>query len=688
MEIASAPPAQSGGAVESGGHGGSIVDDIEGRGAPGPVTGGDGPPSEAMPSRAFHDPPSGLGQPGEAGFDAACGLRGEIPAPGEGADHRDHPETGYQDDAGEGTAHHVIEGGRPGERRGDAQAGASPRAYFVYFAALGLTCFVLSLGPEPHGIPNPLYKALHKLPIYGFVRFPTRYHIMVILSLSVMVAYGCSHLQDLLARKRGRSWANASVTAVTALMLLEFLVVSLPYSPVAVGDAVPRVYRDLADVEDAVVAEVPMPTVGNSVVFEDPLTINYGTLDNTFISALREQDAAYFSTYNWKKLLNGMSGYYPLFYRRALVETLSFPSPRSLEFLRGAGVNRLVVLWERYPPEMRSEVREKLDNSPGVSLVEDYPEGQSLYRLQPLDIAPATDLDIQFAAPGLAGPGRRISASLSLRNPGLLPFVNLDERRQAVEASWRSGTGGAVKRESSYFYCPFFIAGEEGALAPFELTAPGAAGEYTLEVTVKGGALEGRSWEARVMVGDSRDVESEPNIKGTLEAAWEAHSSSKPGESAPGGAPSSPAAEANASEEATSLPTPEAPQAGDAFSRGTGVDGTPREGITAMDLPAGACFSLALLTRNDGSALWEREREGVVGTVAVTAWWTQEKDPEWEMVQQGSLPCDLAPGQEVIFPIPLQAPSEEGEYSLTLRLNCLGITYIGEPLTFSIKVSR
>ncbi|NPV58084.1 MAG: hypothetical protein HPY75_00310 [Actinobacteria bacterium] len=682
------PPAWSGGAEESGGLGTPMANGMEGRGAPGPETGGNGPSAPASPPRAFHDPCSGHGEPGVAGFDVARGLRNEVTSSGESVSSHQGLDTGYHDGTGERTSHHIHEGGPFNEGHVKLLTSASRRAYFVYFAALGLTCFVLSLGPEPHGIPNPLYKALHKLPIYGFVRFPTRYHIMVILSLSVMVAYGCSHLQDILERKRGRSWANATVAAVTALVLLEFLVVSLPYSAVAVGDAVPRVYRDLADVEGAVVAEVPMPAVGNSVVFEDPLTINYGTLDNTFLSALREQDATYFSIYNWKKLLNGMSGYYPLFYRRALVETLSFPSSRSLHFLRGAGVNHLVVQWERYPPEMQSEVREKLDKSPGVTLVEDYPEGQSLYRLEPLETAPATDLDIQLAAPGLAGPGQHLSSSLVLSNPSSRPFLNLDEKRQPVEASWRDGKGEVVRRESSYFYCPFFIAGEEGALAPFELTAPVAAGEYTLELTVKEGALEGRSWETRVMVDDFLDVESESDIRGALEAAWGALSSSKPEESGPGGAPSSPAEEASDSGEATSLPASITNPAGGAFSRGPAVDETPLEGISAADLSSGECFSLTVVVHNGGAALWEREREGVVGTVAVTARWTREGDAAWEMVQQGSLPCDLAPDQEAIFPIPLQAPVEEGEYSLTLRLNCLGITYIGEPLTLSIKVTR
>ncbi len=622
---------------------------------------------------------------------------------------RERGRRGGSECAGESEAR----GQGSGDGTGNDRPRDSRRGYFLYFAVLGLTCFVLSLGPQPHGIPNLPYKLLHKLPIYGFVRFPTRYHIMVILSLAVMIAYGCSHLQGLLERRRGRTLARAAVAAVAVLMLLEFAVVGLPRTAVAVGDAVPRVYRELAEAEGAVVAEVPMPLVDNSVVFEDPLTLNYGTLDNTFLSALREQDATYFSTYNWKKLLNGMSGYYPLFYRRSLVEMASFPSPRSLDFLRGAGVNHLVVKWEYYPPERRGEVREELEGSPGVALVDDYPEGLSLYRLQPLETAPAAGLDIRLAVPGLAMPGRPLSASLSISNPGPLPFLNLDERRQPVEASWRDDAGELARRESSYFYCPFFIAGEEGAPAPFQLTAPERAGEYTLNVRAKSGVLEGWSWEARVAVGDAASVESAGELEGALEYAVDLPFPHGAGEKeegldvrvrGPSGAPFGQADHENvAGVEAESGPggapplpvyasaTPERERGGvrsDAHSLPhAGFSRAGEEGVPALPLRAGICFPLALAVHNGSDALWERQRPGVAGAVAVTARWTRDGDPRWEMVQQALLPCDLAPGQEEAFPALLQAPFEEGEYSLTLRLNCLGIAYIGEELSLRVKVT-
>lgn len=707
-----------------------ICDDLgmiaptRGAGSGGRVTGEERPPGASDPGLKdagdTRDPSPAL-QPGAPGgpLPRPEGVANIAHDPGPGPECGAHqagesaasgrPESGTAD-----LAHPHAESGSETGGRATALCGAAPRrAYFAYFTVLGLTCFVLSLGPELHGVPNLPYRLLHKLPIYGFVRFPVRYHIMVLLSLAVMVAYGCSYLEGLVRDRRGRTWGTAAAVAVTVLLLLEFAVVNLPHSAVAVGDEVPRVYRDLAREEGAVVAEVPMPLVDNSVVFEDPLTLNFGTLDNTFLSALREQDATYFSTYNWKKLLNGMSGYYPIFYRRALVEMASFPSPRSLEFLRGAGVNRLVVRWDYYPPERRAEVRRELKGAGGVSLVEDYPDGLSLFRLDPLDTVPAAGLLIRLAVPGVAEPGKDLSASLLLHNPGPLPFVNLDERRQPVEATWRDGAGEVVRRESSCFYCPFFVAGEENAPAPFELEAPDAAGEYTLSVSVKGGALQGMSWEARVAVESALPVESAGELQGSLEYAGD-------GLSAPSKEEGEEGLNAYMDKYTISIscrspyhdPKAAGLGSGTGFSLETATGtlaaqkrepdgknclllpasyrmrtGPAEEGAPALELRAGGCISLPVVVRNGSGALWERERPGVVGGVAITALWTREGNPAWEMVQQGLLPCDLAPGQKEGFPLLLQAPFEEGEYTLTLRLNCLGISYVGDSISLRAKVN-
>jgi hypothetical protein len=519
------------------------------------------------------------------------------------------------------------------------------RDYFVFFVALGFICFVLSLGPEPHGVSNIFYKALHKLPIYGFVRFPIRYHIMVLLSLAVVAGYGATWLYGWFERRKNRVWAVAAVSAVAALMLLEFLVVSLPYTGVAVGSAVPQVYRDLEKIEGAVIVEAPMPTVANSVGFEDPLTINYGSLDNTFLSALREHDATYFSIYHWKELLNGMSGYYPLFYRRALVEMLAFPAPRALAFLRAAGVNHIVMHWDYYPPEKREEVRDILEGSQGVTLVEDYADGLSLYELDEMETASVADIISNIYMPDSAVPGSSFSASLGIFNPSVEPFLNTDESRQHVKVEWQEAGGRVVKSGETYFYAPFFIAGAGGAVAPFKLNAPSDSGSYDLVFTAADGLLEGTTWTGEVLVEEVAGVDSGLPIRGSLSVAPDILS-------------------------------------------GIGSHDELAPAQEEVRLFTGEVFSLGVQAYNDGDTMWQRERSSVEGSVVITAVWTREGDPDYEMVQQGMLPSDISPRQFPAFPIALQAPTEPGAYTLTLRLNCLAVTYIGDPVVIPVTVSR
>ena len=528
----------------------------------------------------------------------------------------------------------VPRGERPPPPRTPPSQAGPPPSYFAFFVALGLVCFVLSLGPNPHGMSNIFYKALHKLPIYGFVRFPIRYHIMVILSLSVVIAYACTYVYRYLERRKNRTWGMAAVAALGLLLLLEFSVANLPYTGVAVGGAVPQVYRDLEKREGAVVVvEAPMPYVDNSVVFEDPLTLNFGTLENTFLSAWLEQDAIYFSVYHWKKLLNGMSGYYPLFYRRAMVEMQAFPSPRTLAFLQGAGVDHIVLHWDRYPEEGRAQVRESLQGEPGVNLVEDYPDGISLYRLDARGTVSVGALALSLHLPARTGPGLPLHASLAFANHDAEAFVNTVEERQRLRIEWRDSTGGTVREEESYCYVPFFIAPGEGAVAPFQAAAPAQNGRYILHVTAVDGLLSGMAWSEEVRVEEVASVDSGEAIGGEL--SW-----------------------------------PEG------------------EGGKDLGFRPGEVFSLEMRADNSGSTRWEREREGVRGSVGVTALWTREGDPEYEMYQQGMLPCDLAPGQGVAFPVTLQAPREEGSYALRLRLNCLGVEYFGPAVTLAVTVGR
>ncbi len=544
-------------------------------------------------------------------------------------------------------ARNVHEGMKASPSKPPSGLRKKPGCYIVYFIFLAAFCFVLSMGRVIAGRENLLFKYLHRLPIYSLVRFPIRYHIVVVLSLSALAAYGTAWLSRLF---QSRGWHRTSFLfpcAVLALMFVEFSTLFMPFERVPVGKEVPQVYRDLAQMERGVVLEAPTPLAVNFPDYEDPLIIDYGMVENALKAAFREQLAMYFSTYHWQRLVNGMSGYYPLFYRRVLAEMLSFPSDRSLSFLRALGVRYLVLHWDYYPGRKGEEVRSLLEGLPGVSLLRDYPPDISLYLLEAVETLPPSELEGRVFCPAAVGPGSAFRASLGLSNRSGLPCISTDEYRMHLRLSWTDAEGREALSEEVYYYFPFYLHPGEQKVAGFSARAPREQGRYELSVTASDGPLEGREWRVSVTVGE---------------------------------VPSAPGGEGLAGILSLDLPALQEKT----FLAGR-VDGG-QAGEIVLRLDAGELFSLPVAAENRGSALWERDLPERVGRVEVTAIWDPEEAPEARVVQHGLLPCDLAPGQRETFSVALQAPSIPGDYRLLLGLNRLCVAQVGEPVAVRVEV--
>lgn len=537
-------------------------------------------------------------------------------------------------------------GGEDAEVQPPAPDRKRPRSYILFFLLLAAFCLVLSTGRRFLGGENLLFKYLHKLPIYSLVRFPIRYHIVVLLSLSVLAAYGTAWFLRFLESRGWRRTAFIMPCAVLALMFVEFSSLFMPFEPVPVGGGVPAVYRDLAEMERGVVIEVPTPTLVNFPDYEDPLVINYGNVDNALKAAFREQLATYFSTYHWQKLVNGMSGYYPLFYRRTLAEMLSFPSRRSLSFLRALGVRYLVVHWDYFPGNSGGFLRPQLESLPGVSLLRDYPPDITLYSLEGLETLPASGLERRPFLPLEVNPGAAFNASLGLYNPSDRPFLNTDEYRMHLGLTWRDASGREELSEEAYYYFPFYIHPGEGKVTAFRGRAPAREGTYELTVAALDGPLQGEEWRFPVTVTRVPPGSAGEGLAGSFSLDLEAlgKKAYAVGRAEPGG-----------------------------------------EELRLRFNP-GELFSLPVSAANLGASGWDRDLPGEAGRVEVTAFWDPEEAPELRSVQHGLLPCDMSPGQMEVFYVALQAPLQTGDYTLTVALNCLCVTQIGETVTVRVEV--
>ena len=194
-------------------------------------------------------------------------------------------------------------------------------------ALLLVTGFLLSLGPEIRlgetvlG-PGPYAVLRSWAPGFRSVRYPERFALLVALALSPLVAAG-------LARVRLRAGRSAAL-ALALLVFAEHYSAPLKLTEIATGNAVPEVYRWIAsDAATRVTAEVPASRF-----------------------RLERLDALpmYFSTFHWKRTVQGFTGYFPPTYNFVKWRLFHVPEPESLRFLARLGVDTLVVAPEAGAP--------------------------------------------------------------------------------------------------------------------------------------------------------------------------------------------------------------------------------------------------------------------------------------------------------------------------------------------------
>jgi hypothetical protein len=150
---------------------------------------------------------------------------------------------------------------------------------------------------------------------YRGLRAPSRFSVLVGLTLAILAGYGVARLFERHPRQR---------TLLASLFLGVIVIEALPRMPLErVWDAPPPIYQTIAHEPKAVIAEFPMPT--------EP--IGY-FLDTRYL---------YFSTFHWHPIVNGNSGYFPRSYEEMTEHQRVFPSEAAVQDLMTRGVDYIAV---------------------------------------------------------------------------------------------------------------------------------------------------------------------------------------------------------------------------------------------------------------------------------------------------------------------------------------------------------
>ena len=203
-------------------------------------------------------------------------------------------------------------------RRGD-------RAIWAY-AFAGVACALFALGPVVRLAgrelcPGPYMLLYRFVPGFAGLRNPTRFGMLFMLSLAVLSGYGYQALLRRLARTQPSSLRYGVFALATFVVTsAEYCCVPLGCSNYLRGEQIPEVYRWLAR-NDSV-----------RVVLELPFDLDVA--DRRYL---------YYSTYHWKRLVNGVSGWAPPEDLAKYLSFAQFPAPDIVQLLSDLGVDCVLL---------------------------------------------------------------------------------------------------------------------------------------------------------------------------------------------------------------------------------------------------------------------------------------------------------------------------------------------------------
>jgi len=506
----------------------------------------------------------------------------------------------------------------------------------LYFLVLAVLSFVLTLGPEIFGVTNPFYTFLYNLGILRFIRFPSRFYVLVALGLSVLAGYGVAKIAARMAGWR-KNWRAGRITALVLVLLLavEIATFNVAIYPVPVWGEVPEVYSWLKEQVNVRVIELPTSPLGEGALRYDAWEMGLVSKNKEEYNS-REGMRMYFSTYHWKDIANGYSGYFPFFNRRIITEMQAFPSQRSANLLRTIGIDCVLWHWDWVEEDERAEIEERLASIPQLSLEKEF-EDTAVYRLEQEDLADIDELEVSPETPEAVPEGEGFNLALLVKNTSSSPFAAIEEDPQPLYLRFLDDKGEVVYEERTEYRPLFFLDGGEETFLPAGAAGTPGVGDYLLELRMQDSVLGEITFSMDIAVREPEALAGTGNLSGVM---------------------------------------------------------TLRGGEESIAIPvADGLYPLVLTVKNDGDTLWrskwEEEQLGGIypfGLAFLGVVWSQDGNAVWEE-QAAVLPCDVSPGQSIQVPALLRPPSQPGTYELYIGLRDKDIGWFGVPLIVEVLVS-
>lgn len=188
-------------------------------------------------------------------------------------------------------------------------------------------------------------------------RVPARFGTLAGVFITLLAGLG-------MARVMRRLPARAAAIVAAALIAFAVFELKPTYQMMPTTTEMPSVYAALPDGGDAVLVDLPLPT-HDGEYWIDPTYMVY-------------------STFHRRRLVNGFSGFFPVWYPRLVVASREFPSDDSIAVFRKAGA-QFAVIHEEFYGDRYKEIVAALEGRADVEFIAARPSAAGenrLYRLR------------------------------------------------------------------------------------------------------------------------------------------------------------------------------------------------------------------------------------------------------------------------------------------------------------------
>lgn len=506
------------------------------------------------------------------------------------------------------------------------------RVEIAAYIALALLFFILTFGPYILGRENYIYTLLYNVGFLKLTRVPARFAIPMSISIAVLAGFGLNEIINRARRVEAKQHFKTAIAAgITALVILDVAVLGLSVNHVPAGDAVPEVYNWLKEQGDVVVIEMPASDQEPAVEYGGQVRF-LPSLQGFFIP--RAGFSMHFSTYHWKDIVNGYSGYFPFFYNKIMVEMQGFPSERTIGMLEALSVDYVIWNMEWVDEDKRGDFDKRLRSSENISIVETFGK-TDVYRVENRG-APAefSDLKMELIAPKKVSGEGAIGMGLMFTNDSEKSFVSMDETLYEIEVTLECDSGFLLTHEQKS-HLPFFLDPGESFFVAVELEKSLSSDDYEIFAEISGENLNESMGGGKIHVDKSlRGLEERGLFDG--EIGFLKH-----------------------------LPD-------DGVVEAHHRDGLLYDGLTVV---------------NTGNVPWRTVPNGdeMYGMTRIAVDFYQNGNRVWEE-QRCGLPCDVSLGQEVFLPMLIRIPADPGKYDVVLTMVREGYERFGEKLEFILEI--